>query len=519
MNGSFLVFLLTGFFCTLGFAANVKPDRHAVVQLAPDGFKPWDPLSSATNSATFNAAVHKQPFYFTREFRVDPGYVKEWEWDFKRNVYLLTLDDKIKFHNGDTIKATDLEFALVKPFLTSLDRWEKANLVAIKGISKIKAGSPFKSGLVEGIKILSPSKLEITLDQPNPVFLYSFSETVPPLGPISSFMEDLYSPKTVPIGCGSYRVTFSDPKTTLVTVQRIGAAASGVPLSIDFYSHGNGIKNKADLAIASGRTLLVENPDYKTYIGDITQSIQVMDFNFTNKFAKVQKYRQAIEMAIDKEAASKGDSFSQVADQLVALSFYGRAEKKANYNPEMAKKILDELPEDFRRSHHKAYYHGPKEKLPIYLTRIKDQLSKVGLDFEFIQTDQHRMEAKDTDIEAHVFGFGLSFVDPLNPFSFYLPNGVSPNHAPKSDKTYVGLYQNALRARDIPTRAAAIAKITEYCRIQICQIQLFEDKPFFLYGKRISTIGEAKLFLTFDFDLIKINEEIVAPAANKSAAK
>ncbi len=390
---------------------------------------------------------------------------------------------------------------LIKPFITTLKRTEALPLSLIEGVKELKPGMKFKSGMVPGIKVVDKDTLEVKLGKINPTFIYSLGFIVPALGPIDSFQDDLYTPKTIPIGCGPFKIVWSDPNSTLVRVKRVTDSDKSLPLTIDFISDGNATSNKVDLAIGSGTQGLDHNTDYRMFGGDITKAVQVLDFNYANRLGQNKHFREAITHAINKPNLIKRYQFLRVTSQLIPDKFLGRSPEINTYDIVKAKITLNMVDKPYNKI--KALYHGTK-KLSLYLKVMKEQLKKIGIEVEFVQTDQIWFNPGDKNYAFYVFGNTVDFADPLVVYAHYNPLGVSPLHTDSSDEKFEELYRKVSTEFDQIKRAEFIRLMTQHFRENYRMIPLFERVQIFAVGPRIKSIGREKLLLTFNYDLVKL---------------
>ncbi|NRA67529.1 MAG: hypothetical protein HRU19_23820 [Pseudobacteriovorax sp.] len=481
-----------------------KPERHLRVQLSGDGFKPWHQSASASVRRTFNSAIHVQLLYFDADYNISPGFIKKWRWDYKRNLFIVEIDDNTVCHNGQKLKAIDFEFALAKPFLSvTEDRWEQGPLKIIKGIDKLKKGQKFRPGLIDGIKVVNNNKLEISLTSPNPSFLHSLGEVMPPLAPMNSFKDDLYSyHDDLPIGCGEYKVVYSDQDSPLVRVERFKNDDNRVPFSIDFFNNGTAMANKVDLAIASGGRGLSKEKKYRSIVSPITKSIMSIDFNFDSQLGGNLEFRKLIASLANRSEMTEGVKYWVPNDQVIPNNFYGRLKYVDSYDLNKAKDYIARNPKFVERKW-KAFYHGPKERLPYHIRVLKKDFLRVGLNIEFIPTNQTKFESKDSDVLFFVYGKSTVFTDPMVPFSYFTSEDFLEFQSVKNDKEFLRLYKLAQKQQSIENKTIHLKALSSHIKNNLNTLPLFDSKQRYYLGDRVQSIGIEKLFSSFNFDLVE----------------
>jgi ABC-type transport system substrate-binding protein len=103
---------------------------------------------------TVLGAVLGQLVYSSESFELKPGLLSRFHWDFDKKWYVLELRDGLKFHNGRTVTAEDLEFSLLRGLLSKKGSWFKSFFANVQGISAIEGKSKFEHGMVSGIRVL-----------------------------------------------------------------------------------------------------------------------------------------------------------------------------------------------------------------------------------------------------------------------------------------------------------------------------------------------------------------------------
>ncbi len=478
------------------------------------GFKPWDKMSSYTTKASFFNAVFTQLLYFDKNYSIKPGLFLDWSWKPDLREFEFKVDISKKFDNERPLRLEDIEFAIVKNFLTEGDDSKHYFLSEIVGTSELKKGQKFRTGLCKGIKIVSPNTLKIKLKSANPLFLYSFGELMPPIAPIEDFDSDLFNFKKIPRGTGKYEIVWSDPNSSLVKLRlkrsEMSRSHPKSPLTIDYFSHGTAVEHDADLTAGAGNKTVVKNPNYKTIIGSIPLVINVLDFNYNTSLSKNINFRKAISLAINRTELNETYNTLRNSHELIPSTYYGFSNRKFEYSPEKSKKIVEKhfksVSSPTKRL--KALYHGPKnsEKKP-YIKALQRQLEIVGLFFDFEPIEVISFEkGNHLDIQFVIYGLVTSFVDPTSPFANYTQDtSMGLNHDP-DDNTVDNMYLTIKETFSKEQRAAKLKELTKYMQENYVMIPLQESVPSFMAKLRIESIGIEQIFYAIDLSEVRIKE-------------
>jgi oligopeptide transport system substrate-binding protein len=506
---SFLISLVFIFVGMNNFSLPVNKNGHTTlkIQTSQMGLKPWEHHAPYAAKVNFNSAVFNQLLYFDQSYNITPGLIRDWSWDEPSKSYILSIDSEFKFSDERPLRAEDIEFAILKRFITTKDETNRVFFKDILGTDKLKRGQVFKSGMCDGIKVLSEGKIRITLKDTNPTFLFTLGALTPAVAPIEDFDRDLLNFKNIPRGTGAYKVVWSDPDTTLVRLEKKNDDVSG-PRFIEFFNHGSASSNNVDIATGGGIKDTKNDVRFKTYYGSIPTAVQVFDFNYLNKYGSDILFRKAISMILDRRAILGRDFMP--AHELIPSSYYGRTNKKFEHDKNKGKKILeDNFPEILNtKTPLKSIFHGSLAQdgsLPRYLQVIKSQLLEAGLNVDFVSRDWTSFKDHEHDLYFAVYGMVTSFVDPLSAFAHYMPNSPFKNHTDINDRIATNLFDQASRASSIDDRAKLVKALSKHFQENYRQLTLEEIRPMFLFRDTISDLDDRNvLFSTIDFSSIEM---------------
>lgn len=475
------------------------------IQTSQMGLKPWEHHAPYAAKVNFNSAVFNQLLYFDQSYNIMPGIIRDWQWDNSSKSYTLTIDQNYSFSDSRPIKAEDIEFAILKRFITTKDQTNRVFFKDILGTNSLVRGQSFKSGMCEGIKVISQDKLKITLSQTNPTFLFTLGALTPAIAPIEDFNDDLLNFKGVPRGTGAYKVVWSDPESTLVRLEKKINDGNG-PRYLEFYNHGSASENNVDIATGGGVKGTSNDKRFKIYYGSVPTAVQVFDFNYLNKYGSNRLFRKAISLILDRSSIL-GEDYTP-SHELIPSSYYGRTNKKFKHDKIEGKKILEENFSEIlnTKTPLKSIFHGSlgvDGALPRYLEVIQSQLLYAGLNVEFVSRDWTSFRDGEDDLFFAVYGMVTSFVDPLSAFAHYMPNSPFKNHTDINDKVAINIFDSASKSVSIDDRALYVKKLSQHFQENYRQLTLEEIRPMFLYRDTVTSLDDSNvLFSTIDFKSI-----------------
>ena len=145
----FKVFFISIFFMntiqTIAMANNCDHlntnDLPIIVRLTQDNLRPYDSLTSGFSIITFYNAVLGRLVHLNSNLTTEPGLLEEAFWDCKKNEYILRIKPDLRFHNGRKVISEDLEFSLIRFFLTKGRSDQIAFLKNILGITAVRLKS------------------------------------------------------------------------------------------------------------------------------------------------------------------------------------------------------------------------------------------------------------------------------------------------------------------------------------------------------------------------------------------
>jgi ABC-type transport system substrate-binding protein len=499
---------------TLGLAPAARDEKQAgiagldqdriIVYTPSAGKKPYAFPGRGFALFTYSTAVFGLPIAMTPGFELQPGFIKDWFWDFKDKKYRLKIDSNYRFHNGRKVTAQDVEFMLLKSYFMEQDRQDKKWLINLRGSAalKDKKGTKFRSGLIEGVKVVDEGTLDLYLENENPTFLYNLTRSIPPLVPIEEMKEDYLNFKNGPVGAGNYKVIFDDPKSTLVRLERIGPD-NGVPKIVDIIGDCDFKKIQPDIILGPLSSIGLTGPtEYRSIESPLAVGVSNIFFNFQHPAGAHKGFRKMIDLLIDRQRLDPDDHSRSSLFELLPVHFWGRVNRKNPYNIEEARRIYASLPDTIKKMQHILEYHAAVER-PAYIQSLDEQMKSLGLNVKFVRGTDALIE-KNEAITMFAITTTVDFQDPLNVFSYFLSDGARPYQHPPGNTDFDELFYRALKARNKAEQAESIKLLSQKLLDDVYIAPLYELKMQFHIGKRIRTIGEQNFGPYLDLEQVRL---------------
>lgn len=361
---------------------------------------PW--LNPAVN--TYNKAMYDQLIEADASLNPKEGELAK-TFNLNEDGTLLTFElrDDIYWHDGDKITTEDIKWSIEYSMKTAV-----LNQVFLNTFKSIAGSEDYLEGKAEeisGIKI-DGNNIEITFDKVAPDALVTFSQFSPlpkkhfeGVDPLK-FQQAKYFQK--PVGSGPFKVeeVKMNDYTTLTAFDKYydGQAEFSIHLTPSPGDSDTNLVNNAKSGMLDyGYTKNIA--DVKALEGEDNLEINRVDVRYTrlffaNKFNKKDgkesplkdaKVRQAIRYAIDMKTIGENLFNGSItpansltpngADKINGLDTY-------DYNPEKAKKLLEEAGWDPNYELDVVYYYT--DQLTVdFMTAIQSYLSEIGMKMKF----------------------------------------------------------------------------------------------------------------------------------------
>ena len=488
------IFGLLSFIFTLtnsaSFSNEAKMNRELYIYTGNDDLAHYDFKIQSPVLGIFNPTVYGSLLYATDNQELHPSLISEWKYDFKSKKYTLTLANA-KFHNGREITAEDLEFSIARGFISNAENYNKIHFSDIKGISNLKAGMKFKSGMIPGLRILGKKTLEIELVNRNPIFLLNFTVPFVPLVPQEELKDDYFTWRRWPIGAGPYKVV-SDYREHRLRLEAVHPEANkATSITMD-----NARKmDKYDIILDEVTASEKEN-DLEKAVSKYPVSIVSFAFFRDNPLDQNENFRRAIYHAIDRDALASGSNQYKPAYEMMVRPYGGRIHPKNPYDPIAAKSYLGKVPPTLLKNGIKiSVYSNDNSFSPVMkerIARLTEQLKNIGIHAVF-EGNPEKFSTSETvkKFNMRMYSKVVDLADPAVSYGAMSSNSPYRNENPIPGNEYDLAYDKALKATNVESRFHAIQEIANLIEEKAVIVPLLQKYAVYrINSAKIKTLGD-----------------------------
>lgn len=492
--------LAAGFIVPLGNASAALRDTKTVnmkkelkVWVGPVDnilFPTIDTYSSrAYGRDTVYSAVLGRLLYLDIHGKLHPGLLESWTHSSDHKHWRLKLRPNLRFHNGRMVEATDLEYSLIRYLISPRNSPGKAMRQQIEGVENLTGGTAFHSGIISGVKVLDQRTVEVVLKKGDPNFAANYAGSRDSLVPREAIANDHFSWKTLPIGAGPYKVVSAQKDGKLVRVEKYagyGKLSPRSPDTIEFFSG----QPQTGVQIAMGDR---NNPDpvrLKEVALDIPAFVWGIYFNYHSKLGADLRFRKAIASAVDRSKLLEKLTYASATSEMVPSVFEGHLGVQSEFNPEKAKRILQEISS------------GDKELVvpianldlssPAYswIAVAMEQLRHVGLRIRTEVTSKPLFDSNDSESPFFIVGY-YPDCDSLTIFRTFREGGPWVTRLSEHDRAYEALLDEDFGALTAARRRDVLEKLGRRFQEQQYAFPLFEQQlTYFIDPARVEDIGQ-----------------------------
>lgn len=421
---------------------------------------------------TFDPLIHKD--YSTADARWVPGLATDWHL-VDDTTMELTLRQGVIFQNGEAMTADDVVF--------SLNRMYQATFAPYQVRARDRLGNFTGAEKVDDhtvrIHVARPEPLWETLLNLQQVFIIPEDYTKGLTGdPKLAEDSDFEAFSLAPVGTGPYAVSEFVPGQKLVWTRHDGFWGEAAPLERvtvtrvpEVASRLTALKTgEADLItnIAPDQLALVEAEPGMHAAGRATALFHVMIMNVNHPRLKDPRIRQALSLAIDRDALNEalwlGKAIVPSSHTMEEFgNLYMPELKTFEYDPERAKALLAEAGYDgFEISY---------DTDPVYYTNgllaaqaIQEMWAAVGINSR-INVDE-KWTGKSPDLMVRNWSNPMYFADPFGSFGvMWAPGGPSESEGRfNTDAAYAAAWEQFRFSADIADRKVAYAELMDRIR-------------------------------------------------------
>ncbi|KAB8033640.1 hypothetical protein GCL57_02730 [Fluviispira multicolorata] len=490
MKKLFKIFLFIFFIqCKSLYGEKMKKDE-IVFYSAAKSENPWIENAPGDLKNVFHTAILNLLVYMDTDFNIKPITLESFHWDYKNKYYVLTLKPDLYFTNGRKVTIEDLEFSLLRPFFAAAKNVGSMRLINVKGIEKIKLGTLYQSGLVEGIKILSSNSLAVIPSSPNPSFMYTLARSNYSLRPKEEFKKDLLNWKKWPIGVGPYKITNEDKENRKYTLELVNHnLLKDAPRKIIFELERI---SKPDITLKD--PISSNDSSFKHIELSAPLGVRLFAFNYTSKLGNNAEFRKAINLSLKRNLITKETLIPSIPlNEVVTKGSIGRLNIVENQDLIEAKRLFKKVLGNQIDRVFKIPHTPDSDFLGnSYKTVIIKQLEMAGLKIEFIESNNlwNTFQDEFSDSPFRMLGKGADYYDPLMTFTMFKKGSPLINSYPNDD-TLDTLMEEAKISPNRDILGLSIEKLSKYFTDNDIAIHLFSVPTIVHYNpQKIKSVGE-----------------------------
>ncbi|MDR3355170.1 MAG: ABC transporter substrate-binding protein [Synergistaceae bacterium] len=412
-------------------------------------------------------------------------------------VYSFSLKPGVKFHDGTTLKASDVKFSFERMFRPSTEALMSYICDMIVGAQDMLEG---RADSLAGFKIIDDLNFEITLSYPYAPFLSSIATSYAGIYPEKACGEAGKDWGLVTyIGTGPFKATKIDLDNGVFTERFEDYHGERQPLDgIDFIFVEDPNTRRMEYERGNIDIMMLDATIYPEYasskladeIGSYTPlGIIFINPNMSDERLGNVKLREAISLAIDRKAIAqdlmKGTAAEARTFLLPGMLGYDDKAPAFERDVERAKKLIVEA----------GYPNGVEIESYIrsvlmnamtgrILLAVQNQLKEAGIDIKIVQVDSAAMtEMRGSGkVPLEIFDWYADFPDP-DGFIYsmlYSSNAATLTSNYKSEE-FDKLLDDARAATDPAKRAELYKKADRLAtRVDFAAIPLFHEKNYYL---------------------------------------
>lgn len=330
-------------------------------------------------------------------------------------TYSFELKEGIKFHNGETLKSSDVKFTFERMFTPATGALSTYNYDMIVGAKEMLAGTRES---LEGFKVIDDTKFEITLTEPYAPFISNLAISYAEIFPEKATKEagDNWGITTL-IGTGPYKLE-SNNQDTGVTLVKNENYHDGIPNLDEIQVKYIDDINTQLLEYEKGNidVVALDATLYKNYAENDNFKDEVNEYHpLGTTFLNINNEDEVLGNAMVREALSYAVNREEIANYLLngtvtpAKAFlnpnipgYNQEAKDYEYSIEKAKSLLDDA----------GYKNGVQIKATVssadgnaskVFTAIQAQVKEAGIDLTIESLDAAAFNQKKKDGELQLY--------------------------------------------------------------------------------------------------------------------
>lgn len=398
MHKKRLFIFIVLFIGVISMASTCRDQSGKIFTIAMDGkFNTLDPVGAITvdaNSERLRTLMYNSLVKKNEKFEYVGDLAKEIKASEDNLAYTFTLQDNVKFQNGNLLTSADVKYTLDKLFESE----------GGKGAAFFETIDGKKTPIIAGIETPDEKTVVIKIsraDLGNQLKLNLVPVAIIPKD--SPVGKDSGADKNPPLGTGAYKFKSFDTAQNIVELEAFDGCWEGAPnikkIQVKILADANALQAEllaGRVDLAPGATNL--EPDTLKSLGESpnlkvenlpSSNIQYLWFNTEGDPVKDVKVRQAIAHAVNREKIITDllDGQAKIAHSILPTDSWAYSDGvKYDFNVEKANQLLDEAgfkdkDTDGMRKMEKVVFKisSGNKSTSQYAQLIQSQLKEVGI--------------------------------------------------------------------------------------------------------------------------------------------
>lgn len=440
-----------------------------------------------------------------------PELAESWEVSDDQLTYTFHLRKDLKFSDGSPLTAEDVAFTWTLQYDKAYDGGSSLPSLKVKGGEAYKAGT---AKTVEGIRIIDPQTLSVTLEQPNATALVTLGSNVLSkayYGKDYKFGQLEYIKKLheKPLGDGPYTLEKFIPGQEVRLIANPNYF-KGKPKTEHFIyktTSGDawqfletGEVDYASFPATEENITKLKQLGYVNILPYTPSTYGYMQVNLKHEQLKDKRVRQAIAYGLDRQsiyvdAAEGAGAVANIPASPISWSYTEEGINPYKYDPEQAKKLLDEagwtvgsggIREKDGKPLSIHYLASKSKSSDIFIAVAKENFAAIGIDFQpEIFADFNSLVSKTESGDYDLVSFSTSMLtDPADGFMQFFDGEITDYDNPK----FPELYNKALATTDIEQRKAVYKELYQLFNDELPVIFTNYKKTVYAYNGRIENL-------------------------------
>ncbi|MGG1312295.1 ABC transporter substrate-binding protein [Cohnella laeviribosi] len=440
-----------------------------------------------------------------------PALAESWDISPDNLTYTFHLRKDLKFSDGSPLTADDVAFTWTLLHDKAYDGDSQVTALHVKGGEAYKEG---KASSIEGIKVIDPLTVSVTLEQPNASALTTLGSDVLSkayYGKDYKFGQLDYIKKLheKPVGTGPYKLE------KFIPGQEVRFVANeyyykGKPKTEHFiYKTSEGDTwqfletGEIDFASFSATQENIEKLKSLGFVNILPYTPSTYGYlqvNLEHEALKDKKVRQAIAYGLDRQSiyvdANQGaGAVANIPSSPISWAYTEEGINPYKYDPEKAKALLDEAgwkvgADGIREKDGKQltiHYLGSKKKdTDIFIAVAKENFAELGIKFEpevFADFNALVSKVEGGDYDLASFSTPL-LTDPADGLIQFVDGEIKGYDNPK----FKELYDKGLATNDLEERKQIYKELFQLANDELPVIFTNYRKTVYAYNGRIQNL-------------------------------